>query len=98
MKLIGGDSGRCEHEERVDSVLLAPSERAVVDVLFPTPGSFPLEHRTPDRAYRLGTIHVAETAPQRSFITEFEALHSNMALTPERKRFDEHGSAAPTRP
>ena len=36
MKLVGGDSGRCEREEWIDSVLLAPSERAVVDVLFDT--------------------------------------------------------------
>ena len=34
MKLVGGDSGRHEHEEFVDDVLLAPSERVVVDVLF----------------------------------------------------------------
>ena len=33
MKLVGGDSGRVEHEEFIDQVLLAPSERAVVDVL-----------------------------------------------------------------
>ena len=33
MKLVGGDSGRVEHEEFVEDVLLAPSERAVVDVL-----------------------------------------------------------------
>ena len=32
MKLIGGDSGRVEHEEFVSEVILAPSERAVVDV------------------------------------------------------------------
>ena len=38
MKLVGGDSGRYEREEFVDSVILAPSERAVVDVLFDEPG------------------------------------------------------------
>jgi FtsP/CotA-like multicopper oxidase with cupredoxin domain len=37
-KLIGGDSGRYERETFVDAVLLAPSERAVIDVLFDTPG------------------------------------------------------------
>ena len=56
MKLVGGDSGRCEREEWIDSVLLAPSERAVVDVLFDTSGTFPIEHRTPDRSYRLGSV------------------------------------------
>ena len=34
MKLVGGDSGRYERETFVDEVMLAPSERAVVDVLF----------------------------------------------------------------
>ena len=32
MKLVGGDSGRVEREELVDAVVLAPSERVVVDV------------------------------------------------------------------
>ena len=47
MKLVGGDSGRYERETFVDDVLLSPSERAVVDVLFSDPGEARLEHRTP---------------------------------------------------
>ena len=39
IKLVGGDSGRYEREEFVESVILAPSERVVVDVLFEQPGS-----------------------------------------------------------
>ena len=54
MKLVGGDSGRCEREELVDSVILAPSERVVVDVLFEQPGQLTLEHHTPERTYALG--------------------------------------------
>jgi FtsP/CotA-like multicopper oxidase with cupredoxin domain len=38
MKLVGGDSGRVEREELVESVVLAPSERVVVDALFDQPG------------------------------------------------------------
>ena len=53
MKLVGGDRGRVEHEQFVSEVLLAPSERAVVDVLIDQPGEFTLEHRTPQRTYRL---------------------------------------------
>ena len=34
MKLVGGDSGHYEHEQFVDDVILAPSERVIVDVLF----------------------------------------------------------------
>ena len=58
MKLIGGDSGRVEREEFVSEVILAPSERAVVDVLFGQPGQLELQHRTPDRTYRLAAITV----------------------------------------
>ena len=39
MKLVGGDSGRVEREEFVESVVLAPSERVVVDVLFDRAGT-----------------------------------------------------------
>src|SRR5215211_1436092 len=60
MKLIGGDSGRVEREEFVSEVLLAPSERVVVDVLLDQPGELTLEHRTPDRAYQLATVTVSE--------------------------------------
>ena len=57
MKLVGGDSGRVEHEEFVSEVLLAPSERAVVDVLVDQPGQLTLEHRTPNRDLPAGIDH-----------------------------------------
>ncbi len=60
MRLVGGDSGRHEREEFIEAVLLAPSERAVVDVLFDLPGNLTLEHSTPDRAYTLATITVTD--------------------------------------
>ena len=58
MKLVGGDSGRFEREEFVDEILLSPSERAIVDVLFDQPGEVTLENRTPDRTYELGRVRV----------------------------------------
>src|SRR4029079_17565701 len=58
MKLVGGDSGRCECQTVVDDVLLSPSERAIVDVLFETAGTFTLAHNTPTHSYALGAISV----------------------------------------
>src|SRR2546422_1469275 len=58
MKLVGGDSGRYERETFVDEVMLAPSERGVLDVMFDTPGEARLEHRTPDHVYDLGAFAV----------------------------------------
>jgi FtsP/CotA-like multicopper oxidase with cupredoxin domain len=95
MKLVGGDSGRCESEERVDSVLLAPSERAVVDVMFNTAGPFPIEHRTPDRSYRLGSVLVADTPAERSHKSEFDTLHFNEDFAAERARLDQERTRPP---
>src|SRR5436190_7280089 len=58
IKLVGGDSGHVEREQFVDDVILAPSERVVVDVLFDQPGKLTLEHRTPQRVYPLVSIQV----------------------------------------
>jgi FtsP/CotA-like multicopper oxidase with cupredoxin domain len=77
MKLVGGDSGRYEREELVDEVLLAPSERVVVDVLFDSPGELVLEHRTPERSYRLATVTVAEEPVEHLIAARFDELRTN---------------------
>jgi FtsP/CotA-like multicopper oxidase with cupredoxin domain len=66
MKLVGGDSGRVEHEAFVNEVMLAPSERIVVDVLFDQPGRVTLEHRHPERTYSLASVTVGESPARRS--------------------------------
>ena len=53
MKLVGGDSGRYEREEFIDSVILAPSERVVVDVLFEQAGA--ADARAPHARANLST-------------------------------------------
>jgi FtsP/CotA-like multicopper oxidase with cupredoxin domain len=88
MKLVGGDSGRYEHETFVDEVLLAPSERAVVDVLFDGPGPVRLEHRTPGHVYDLGTVSVSDEPVDRSFARDFERLRTNPEWAAERAAVD----------
>ena len=83
MKLIGGDSGRYEREAFVAEVLLSPSERAVVDVLFDTPGEVHLEHRTPEHTYDLGVFSVEGTATGDT-VGSFEVLRTDPELTTER--------------
>jgi FtsP/CotA-like multicopper oxidase with cupredoxin domain len=95
MKLIGGDSGRYEHETFVEEVLLAPSERAIVDILFDRPGSFDLEHRTPDHTYVLGTITVADTPVPDAATTQFESLRTSAEMTDERARIEADRRRAP---
>jgi FtsP/CotA-like multicopper oxidase with cupredoxin domain len=86
MKLVGGDSGRHEREEMVEDVILAPSERVVVDVLFDQPGEATLEHRTPERTYPLAAITIAEERAEPQLQPEYEALRVNDDLSAERER------------
>ena len=95
MKLVGGDSGRVEHEQLVDDVVLAPSERAVVDVLFDRAGEFALEHRTPKRTYRLAALTVAGEAAEPVLTERFDVLRSAPEMAAEREKLDAWLAAPP---
>ena len=85
MKLVGGDSGHYEHESFVEEVLLSPSERFVVDVLFEQPGEHVLEHRTPARSYRLASITV-EDEPAEPALAEAVRRAANQRRHDSRAR------------
>ena len=95
MKLVGGDSGHVEHEEFVEEVVLAPSERVVLDVLFDQAGDVTLEHRTPERVYPLAAIHVSEDRAADSFEQQFEILRTNDDMVTERERVAPYLDAEP---
>jgi FtsP/CotA-like multicopper oxidase with cupredoxin domain len=95
MKLVGGDSGRVEREEFIEGVVLAPSERAVVDVLVDRPGQLTLEHRTPDRIYGVATVVASEGGAGASRAGDFEVLRRAPELEAERQRLDRWLAAPP---
>jgi len=95
MKLVGGDSGHYEHETFVEEILLSPSERFVVDVLFEQAGEHVLEHRTPDRTYRLASVTVQDEAAEPSLAEQFALLRTNADLVAERVRIAPLLDAAP---
>jgi FtsP/CotA-like multicopper oxidase with cupredoxin domain len=86
MKLVGADSGHYEREELVEQVMIAPSERAVVDALFADAGTCTLEHQTPERTYRLATIAVSGESTEPSLADEFEQFRTNADMVSERDR------------
>jgi FtsP/CotA-like multicopper oxidase with cupredoxin domain len=95
MKLVGGDSGHVEHEQFVEEVILAPSERVVIDVLFEEAGELTLEHRTPNRVYPLATIQVSEERAEPSLAAQFDALRTNADMVAERDRIAPYLEAEP---
>jgi len=68
MKLVGADNGKYEHEEWVDSVLLAPSERQIVEAWFDKSGDYKMLHKTPEKTYTMGTITVASNPVTKSYL------------------------------
>jgi FtsP/CotA-like multicopper oxidase with cupredoxin domain len=94
-KLVGGDSGRYEREEFVDSVVLAPGERSVVDVLFGQPGHVTLEHRTPERTHQLATIAVSTEVAMPSLADRFATLRRNLEWAAVRKQLTPYVASPP---
>src|SRR3990172_7517740 len=62
MKLVGGDNGKYEREQWVESVKIGPSERAIVEIWFDRDGDYQITHTTAEKKYVMGTISI-ETAP-----------------------------------
>ncbi|CAF0703489.1 multicopper oxidase family protein [Candidatus Methylacidithermus pantelleriae] len=91
MKLVGGDNGRVDHEVFLDALVIAPSERWIVDVFFPQPGTYKLTHHAEDplvgpRTYELATFQVSGDAASPSYEKEFLVLRENQ---PEKALFDQ---------
>jgi FtsP/CotA-like multicopper oxidase with cupredoxin domain len=97
MKLVGADGGHYERETFTDAVTLAPSERAIVDVLLPEAGYYDIVHEPSLASPRsprlfLGHIEVADTPADPSYATAFGALRTNAdvvsGIDPFRSSFD----------
>ena len=90
IKLVGGDSGHYEREEFIEEVLLAPSERVVIDVLFGESGQYVLEHRTPLHTYSLAKFTVNEGQPKPLLSEAFGSTRTNESMLAERERIQRY--------
>ena len=95
IKLVGGDSGHVEREQFVEDVILAPSERVVIDVLFDQPGELTMEHRTPERTYRLASIRVGQEQAEPLLAEQFGVLRTNSDMAAARERLAAYFDAEP---
>jgi len=104
MKLVGSDVGRYEREEWVESVIIAPAERYIVDVYFEEAGTYDLNHVSPLSTLNLARVNVLEEdnpenpiltkeTSKESFVKQFKTLRSNEDVIADiddfRKYFDQ---------
>ncbi|MDC1205289.1 multicopper oxidase domain-containing protein [Candidatus Pacebacteria bacterium] len=95
MKLVGADSGRFEREEYVDSFLLSPAERMVIEVHFAESGVFKLINKTPDTETELTRFVVSEDSIVSSFANDFSTLHTHDDVMSEFAGFRNYLNAEP---
>ena len=100
IKLVASDVGKFERETWVDSVVIAPAERYIVEVRFPETGTVELINgvQSIDHVYgnffpeatTLGRIVVRETAAQPDHADSFETLrtHTDVVADIDRYRAD----------
>jgi len=95
MKLVGSDGGRYEQERWVEDVVVAPSERALVDVLLDQSGAFMLQHVTPERTYELASLIVSGTSSESSRRHSFDTLRVNADMAEAHEAAKRYLDAAP---
>ena len=95
IKLVGGDSGHVEHEQFVDNVVLAPSERVVVDVLFDRAGELRWSTTRPSGSIRWPRSPSPRIAAEPSLEEQFEVLRTNADMVAERQRIAPYVEAEP---
>lgn len=95
LKLVGGDSGAYEKAAFVESVILGPSERAIVDVFIPRAGRYEIQNKTPNFSYTLGAISADSESAQSSFEEAFDVLQNNFATIQSIDPFRDYFVAEP---
>ncbi|HEX6304280.1 MAG TPA: multicopper oxidase family protein [Anaerolineales bacterium] len=88
MKYVGADNGRVEREVFVHEVMISPSERVILEVLFEEAGKYAIEHRTPHKSYTLGRVTVSDQPVNPSYRNQFLQLRQDEALRAERARLE----------
>jgi FtsP/CotA-like multicopper oxidase with cupredoxin domain len=107
LKLVGGDVGKLEREEWVESVVLAPAERWIVDARFERAGRATIVNRVqaidhgrgvffPD-VDTLGVVTVAERAASPDYGATFARLRVNADVVADIDRYRRYFAAPPAK-
>ena len=97
MKLVGADIGLFEREELVKSIVIAPAQRYIVEVLFDEPGDFALVNKIQaidhfrgefhPRVDTLGMVAVGTDPAAENHTAEFAQLRANREVAEEIDRY-----------
>jgi FtsP/CotA-like multicopper oxidase with cupredoxin domain len=105
VKLIGADIGRFEREELVETVVIAPAQRYVVEVKYDRPGTYPiltsvqaLNNFLGEFQHTIDTVGMVTVLPAptgRSYAKEFQSLRRLPAVSDEMAPYRPYFDKAP---
>ena len=97
IKVVAGDVSRFEREARVESVVIGPAERYVVEVRFPRAGSYPVTNQVQTINHfvgefrpevdTLGSVEADGTAAAPDLVSSFDVLRANRAVSQDIDRY-----------
>ena len=107
LKLVGGDVGRFAHEEMVQSVVLAPAERYIVEARFDSPGTVALTNHVQAIDHgggrffteidTLGIVTVDDAPATPDLGSSFRTRRENASVRDEIARAMARGATLPRR-
>jgi FtsP/CotA-like multicopper oxidase with cupredoxin domain len=83
LKLVGGDNGFYEKDSMVSNVVIAPSERIVVDVLFDSTGEYEIRNNNPESNTKLASIVVSGGSGITTTAKSFNVQDTRESVTKE---------------
>ncbi|MGH7471824.1 MAG: multicopper oxidase family protein [Longimicrobiales bacterium] len=107
IKVLGSDVGNFERQEWVESIVIAPAERYIVDVRFAHAGPVALENRVValDHTFgrffpqvdTLGLVQVGETQATPDLAAAFDSLRQHARVVADIDRYRAHFNRPPDR-
>jgi FtsP/CotA-like multicopper oxidase with cupredoxin domain/Ni/Co efflux regulator RcnB len=105
IKLVGADVSNYEHEEMVQSIVIAPAQRYVAEVRFDRPGTYAITNRVQalnnfrgEFVAEVDTLGTVTVLPERStsdYGAQFKALRANRNVGAEIDRYRSYFPKAP---
>lgn len=86
IKLIASDASNFEKETWVDNIIISPSERYIIDVLFQKSGKYLIQNSIPNKTYNMGIINVRSKKSLISYNNQFLNLNVDKNLEAELKK------------
>lgn len=77
MKLVWSDIWKYEKETFVDSIIISPWERYIVDLYAPNFGVFDIQNATPTKNYSIWKVIVSDESIDKSYSNDFNKLDIN---------------------